>query len=98
VVQDPREQTLRWIQQLAAIERPSASSGDRRADEWIIEQLADSATPARSEAEAAQGTHPSRSSKKDASVSSEVEAATARSIAAVPAAYGAAIEVPDSTL
>ena len=55
--QDPREQTLRWIQQLAAIERPSASPGERRAAEWIVEQLGDSATPARIEAEPAHGTH-----------------------------------------
>src|ERR687896_568938 len=57
MVQDPREQTLRWIQQLAPIERPSASSGERHAAEWIVEQLGDSATPARIEAEAAHGTH-----------------------------------------
>src|ERR687896_564981 len=56
MVQDPREQTLRWIQQLAAIERPSASSGERHAAEWIVEQLGDSATAARIEAEAAHGT------------------------------------------
>jgi hypothetical protein len=57
VAQDLREQTLRWIQQLAAIERPSASPGERRAAEWIVEQLGESATPARIEAEAAHGTH-----------------------------------------
>src|ERR687895_1223839 len=57
MVQDPREQTLRWIQQLAPIERPSASSGERHAAEWIVEQLGDSATPARIEAEAAHGTN-----------------------------------------
>jgi acetylornithine deacetylase/succinyl-diaminopimelate desuccinylase-like protein len=57
VVQDPREQTLRWIEQLAAIERPSASPGERHAAEWIVEQLGDSATPAHIEAEAAHGTH-----------------------------------------
>ena len=51
------EQTLRWIRQLAAIERPSASPGERRAAEWIVEQLGDSGTPARIEAEAAHGTH-----------------------------------------
>jgi hypothetical protein len=55
--QDPREQTLRWIQRLAAIERPSASPGERHAAEWIVEQLTDSATPARIETEAAHGTH-----------------------------------------
>lgn len=57
MVQDPREQTLRWIQQLAAIERPSASPGERRAAEWVVEQLGEAATPARIEAEAAHGTH-----------------------------------------
>jgi hypothetical protein len=57
VVRDPREQTLRWIQQLAAIERPSASSGERRAAAWIVEQLGEAATPARIEVEAAHGTH-----------------------------------------
>jgi hypothetical protein len=57
VAQDPHEQTVRWIRRLAAIERPSASSGERRAAEWIVEQLGESATPARIEAEAAHGTH-----------------------------------------
>src|SRR3954468_19801306 len=57
MARNPREQTLRWIQELAAIERPSASSGERHAAEWIVEQLGDSATPARIEAEAAHGTH-----------------------------------------
>src|SRR3954451_22857932 len=56
MAQNPREQTLRWIQGLAAIERPSASSGERNAAEWIVEQLGDSATPARIEAEEAHGT------------------------------------------
>jgi Peptidase family M28 len=57
MVQDRREQTLRWIRQLVAIERPSASAGEQRAAEWIVEQLAAGATPARIEAEAAHGTH-----------------------------------------
>ena len=56
-MQDPLEQTLRWIRQLAAIERPSASPGERRAAQWIVEQLREGATPARIEAEAAHGTH-----------------------------------------
>ena len=51
------DQTLRWIQELAAIERPSASCGERRAAEWIVEQLAKNATPARIEVEPAHGTH-----------------------------------------
>ncbi len=52
-----REQTLGWIRQLAAIERPSASPGERRAAEWIARELAASATRARVEAEVAHGTH-----------------------------------------
>ena len=55
--EDAREQTRRWIEGLAAIERPSASPGERRAAEWIAEQLRDSGAPARIEAEAAHGTH-----------------------------------------
>lgn len=34
-----REQTLGWIRELAAVERPSASAGERRAAEWIVTQL-----------------------------------------------------------
>ena len=55
--EDPRRQTICWIQQLAAIERPSASAGERHAAEWIVEQLGVSGTTARIEAEAAHGTH-----------------------------------------
>ncbi len=57
MAQDQREQTLRWIQHLAAIERPSASPGERRAAEWIVEQLGDLAAPSRIETERAHGTH-----------------------------------------
>lgn len=57
MVEDPREQTVRWIGQLAAIERPSASPGERRAAHWIVEQLREGAMPARIEAEVAHGTH-----------------------------------------
>jgi hypothetical protein len=57
MVQGAREQTVRWIQQLAAIERPPASAGERRAAEWIVEQLAGSPAPVRIETEAAHGTH-----------------------------------------
>ena len=53
----PREQTVGWIEQLAAIERPSASPGEQRAAQWIVERLGDSGIPARIEAEAAHGTH-----------------------------------------
>jgi hypothetical protein len=55
MVQDPREQTLHWIQRLAAIERPSASSGERHAAEWIVEQLGDSPAPARMRRMSAEG-------------------------------------------
>jgi hypothetical protein len=57
MVADAPEQTLRWIQELTAIERGSASRGERRAAEWIVEQLAENATPARIEVEPAHGTH-----------------------------------------
>jgi Peptidase family M28 len=50
---DAREQTLGWIRELAAIERPSASAGERRAAEWIVAQL----PGARIESERAHGTH-----------------------------------------
>jgi hypothetical protein len=56
VAEDARAQTLRWIRRLAAIERPSASAGERRAAEWIVEQLPDESRP-RIEAERAHGTH-----------------------------------------
>ena len=57
MVEDPREETLRWITELAAIERPSASPGERRAAEWIVERLGEGATAARIETEPAHGTH-----------------------------------------
>ena len=57
MIEDATEQTLRWIRELAAIERPSASPGEREAAEWIVERLADSGTSARIEAEVAHGTH-----------------------------------------
>lgn len=57
MVADAPGQTLRWIQELAGIERPSASPGERRAAEWIVEQLAENTTLARIEVEPAHGTH-----------------------------------------
>src|SRR5215208_6823808 len=57
MAEDAREQTLRWIRQLAAIQRPSASAGERRAAEWIIAQLPGRATCPRIESERAHGTH-----------------------------------------
>ena len=53
---DPREQTLGWIRGLAEVERASASAGERRAAEWIVEQLPGGAG-ARIETEPAHGTH-----------------------------------------
>ena len=56
-MREAREQTWDWIRELAAIERPSASPGERRAAAWIVEQLAATAAPAHIEAEPAHGTH-----------------------------------------
>jgi Peptidase family M28 len=46
-----------WIRRLAAIERPSASEGERRAAEWILGELASTGVDGRIEAERANGTH-----------------------------------------
>src|SRR4051812_28356474 len=46
-----------WIRQLAAIERPSASPGEREAAEWIVRELATAGLDARVESECAHGTH-----------------------------------------
>ena len=45
------------VEHLAAIERPSASDGERRAAEWIRERLTEFGVPARVEVEAAHGTY-----------------------------------------
>jgi hypothetical protein len=55
--ENARAQTLRWIRRLAAVERPSASAGERRAAEWIVEQLAEGDARPRIEIERAHGTH-----------------------------------------
>jgi hypothetical protein len=47
----------RWVDELAAIERPSASAGERRAAEWVVEQFRGAGVEARVEAERAHGTH-----------------------------------------
>lgn len=54
---DARKQTLRWIREVASIERPSASAGEREAAEWFVAQLPGSALHARIESERAHGTH-----------------------------------------
>ena len=46
-----------WIRELSAIERPSASEGERDAAEWIVRQLAAAGFHARIETERAHGTH-----------------------------------------
>ena len=45
------------VEQLSAIERPSASDGERRAAEWIRERLEGSCADARIEEERAHGTY-----------------------------------------
>jgi hypothetical protein len=45
------------VEQLSAIERPSASDGERRAAEWILERLEGSSADARIEEERAHGTY-----------------------------------------
>ena len=46
-----------WLEELERIERPSASEGERRAAEWLVERFAELGTEARIEAEAAHGTY-----------------------------------------
>jgi len=45
------------LQELEAIERPSASEGERRAAEWLVERFAELGAQARIEAEPAHGTY-----------------------------------------
>jgi Peptidase family M28 len=46
-----------WLEELEQIDRPSASEGERRAAEWIVERFAELGAEARIEAEAAHGTY-----------------------------------------
>src|SRR2546429_7096706 len=46
-----------WIRRLAAIERPSASEGERRAAEWVLGELQRAGIEVRIEVERAHGTH-----------------------------------------
>ncbi len=46
-----------WLEELERIERPSASEGERRAAEWLVERFAELGAEARIEAEAAHGTY-----------------------------------------
>jgi hypothetical protein len=47
----------RWVAELAAIDRPSASEGEREAAEWIVNRLAELGAEARIETERAHGTY-----------------------------------------
>ncbi|HEU4905431.1 MAG TPA: M28 family peptidase [Solirubrobacterales bacterium] len=46
-----------WLEELEAIERPSASEGERRAAEWLVGRFAELGAEARIEAEPAHGTY-----------------------------------------
>ncbi|HEY6551698.1 MAG TPA: M28 family peptidase [Solirubrobacterales bacterium] len=46
-----------WLEELEQIHRPSASDGERRAAEWIVERLVELGAEARIEAEPAHGTY-----------------------------------------
>jgi hypothetical protein len=46
-----------WLEELEQIERPSASEGERRAAEWIVERFTELGAEARIEAEPAHGTY-----------------------------------------
>ena len=54
---EERETLGAWLGELAAIERPSASAGERRAAEWIHERFATLGAEARIESERAHGTY-----------------------------------------
>lgn len=46
-----------WLEELERIDRPSASEGERRAAEWLVERFGELGAPARIEAEPAHGTY-----------------------------------------
>ncbi len=46
-----------WLEELERIERPSASEGERRAAEWLVERFVELGAAARIEAEPAHGTY-----------------------------------------
>jgi len=54
---EDREWTRTLLTELAAIERPSASEGERRAAEWIVERFGELDAEARIEPERAHGTY-----------------------------------------
>lgn len=47
----------RWLDELSAIERPSASAGEREAAAWIVARLQELGAEARIEREHAHGTY-----------------------------------------
>jgi hypothetical protein len=56
-MQADQERLRSWLEELERIHRPSASEGERRAAEWIVERFAELGAEARIEAEAAHGTY-----------------------------------------
>jgi peptidase M28-like protein len=55
---NPDKPRLRsWLEELERIERPSASEGERRAAEWLVERFGELGAGARIEAEPAHGTY-----------------------------------------
>lgn len=52
-----QEQLREWLEELERIDRPSASEGERKAAEWIVERFRELGAEARIEAEAAHGTY-----------------------------------------
>lgn len=52
-----KDRLRNWLEELERIERPSASEGERRAAEWLVERFAELRAEARIEAEPAHGTY-----------------------------------------
>nr|MBA3866993.1 peptidase M28 [Solirubrobacterales bacterium] len=54
---DERDWLRERLEELERIDRPSASEGERRAAEWLVERFAELGAEARIEAEPAHGTY-----------------------------------------
>lgn len=54
---DGEDRLRSWLEELERIERPSASEGERRAAEWLVERFGELGAEARIEAEPAHGTY-----------------------------------------
>lgn len=52
-----RDRLRSWLEELERIDRPSASEGERRAAEWLVERFGELGAKARIEAEPAHGTY-----------------------------------------